>query len=302
MWDDRWRKDAMTLHQSRHHAVRIDSHQHFWDLSRLSYHWMPPGPGVLKRNYLPSDLLPLLTHNGIDMTVAVQAHQSVEETEWLLELSHAHHFIAGIVAWAPLSTPDLPRVLERYCQHPEIVGIRHIAEDEPDDNYFLYEDVIRGLKEVARAGLAYDVLVKPRHLKSIPRLAERVPGLRMVVDHIAKPFIKDHVKEPWASDIAAVARIPGVYCKLSGIVTEADHRRWALDDLRPYVHKVVDLFGFDRLMFGSDWPVCLLAGSYTRVLRSYAAALGPVPDGDRDKVFGLNARDFYRLPVGRDGE
>jgi L-fuconolactonase len=274
----------------------IDSHQHFWDLSRFDYYWMPPGPNVLKRSYLPADMQPLLRHNGVDETVLVQAHQSLAEAGFLQELADANPFIAGVVAWADLTAPDVGRVLERLARHPKVVGIRHIVEDERDDDWLLRPDAVRGLRELARTRLAYDVLVKPRHMKSVPRLAEQVPDLRMVVDHIAKPFIRERRTEPWATDMAAIASIPGVYCKVSGLVTEADHARWTVEDLKPYVHRVVDLFGYERLMFGSDWPVCLLAGSYTRVFRAALAAIGLVSADDRAKFLGRNARAFYRLP------
>jgi len=274
----------------------MDSHQHFWDLSRFDYYWMPPGQNVLRRNYLPSDMLPLLRHNGVDRTVLVQAHQSPGEADFLLELADANPFIAGVVAWADLTAPDVGRVLERLARHPKVVGIRHIVEDEREDDWLLRPHAIRGLRELSRTRLAYDVLVKPRHMPSVPRLAEKVPELRMVVDHIAKPFIRERRTEPWATDMAAIAAIPGVCCKVSGLVTEADHTRWTVEDLKPYVHRVVELFGFDRLMFGSDWPVCLLASSYTRVFRAALEAIGPVSAEERARFLGRNARAFYRLP------
>ncbi len=276
--------------------IIVDSHQHFWDLGRFQYEWMPPGPSVLRRNYMPQDMAPLLRRNGVSRTVLVQAHQSVEEARFLLDLAEANDFIAGVVAWVDLASRDVGRVLDELMRRPKLVGIRHQVESDPDDAWLGREAAIRGLKEVAARGLAYDLLVRPRHLKHVPPLAERVPDLRMVVDHIAKPLIAQQVMEPWASDMAAVAAIPGIYCKVSGMLTEADHRRWRVQDLKPYVAHVVSLFGFDRLMWGSDWPVCLLAATYDQVLHSALEAIGPLSQEDKAKLLGRNALEFYRLP------
>ncbi len=277
-------------------ARTVDSHHHFWDLTRFDYPWMPPGDNVLRRNYLPQDLAPLLRRNGISHTVLVQAHQSVAEARFLLDLAEANDFVAGVVAWVDLASPDVGRVLDRLARRPKLVGIRHLVHDEPDEAWLMREDVIAGLKELARRGLAYDLLLRTRHLKYVPPLVERVPDLRMVVDHIAKPRIADGALEPWATDIAAVADIPGVYCKLSGLVTEADHAGWRVEDLKPFVSHVVDRFGLDRLMFGSDWPVCLLAASsYGRVLRAALDAVGPISAAEKARLMGGAAIEFYRL-------
>ncbi len=279
------------------HADRrtVDSHHHFWDLERFDYEWMPPEPSVLRRNYLPRDLRPVLERNCVGRTVLVQAHASVEEAEFLLALATEADFVAGVVAWVDLTSPDVGVSLDRLSRIGPLVGIRHVVETDPDEAWLSRDASIRGLREVARRGLAYDLLVKPPHLKHVPRLAERVPDLRMVVDHIAKPLIAAGEMEPWASDIAAVAAIPGVYCKVSGMVTEANHSGWTVDDLRPYVAHVVERFGFGRLMWGSDWPVCLLASSYDDVRLAAIDALGPMTAEDRDGVLGRNATDFYRL-------
>ena len=261
----------------------------------FDYEWMPPPPNVLLRSYLPEDLKPLLRATGVDRTIVVQAHKSVAEANFLLDLAEANDFVAGVVAWVDLTKPNVGNVLDELIKRPKLVGIRHQVEDDPDDEWLIRDDSIRGLREVAARGLAYDVLVKPRHLKYVPALAEKIPDLRMVVDHIAKPFIVDSVMEPWATDIAAVAEIPGVYCKLSGMVTEADHATWRVEDLKPYVAHVVDSFGVDRLMWGSDWPVCLLAASYEQVLAAAQEAIGPMSDSDREKLLGGNAKSFYRI-------
>ncbi len=273
----------------------VDSHHHFWDLERFDFEWMPPEPSVLRRSYLPRDPGPVLERNGVERTVVVQAHASVEEAEFLLALATGADFVAGVVAWVDLSSPNVGASLDRLGRMGPLVGIRHVVETDPDEAWLSRDASTRGLREVARRGLAYDLLVRPQHLKHVPRLAERVPELRMVVDHIAKPLIASGEIEPWASDIAAVAAIPGVYCKVSGMVTEADHSGWTVDDLRPYVAHVVERFGFGRLMWGSDWPVCLLASNYEDVRLAAIDSLGPMTNEDRDGVLGRNAAAFYRL-------
>ena len=240
-------------------------------------------------------MAPLLEGVGVSRTVLVQAHQSIEEAHWMLDIVERTDFVAGVVAWADLTSPDLGRDLDSICTRPGLVGIRHQVEEEPDETWLSKPAVIEGLKEVARHDLAYDLLVKGPHIKYVPQLAEKVPDLRMVVDHIAKPPIAAGVTEPWATGIAAVADIPGVYCKLSGLVTEADHERWTVADLKPYVDHVVEQFGFDRLMWGSDWPVCLLAASYDRVFSAAMEAVGDLTPEQRAGLLSKNATDFYRL-------
>lgn len=281
-------------------GVIVDSHHHFWDLGRLDYPWMPPGDRVLTRNYLPSDLAPQLERSGVSATVLVQATHSPEEAGFLLDLAESTDFVAGVVAWVDLTSPDVGETLDELQRRPRLVGVRHQVHDEPDDAWLARSDVVRGLKELARRGLAYDLLLRPQHLKYVPPLVEQVPDLRLVVDHVAKPLIASGTMEPWATDMAAVAAIPDVYCKLSGMVTEADHSDWSVEDLEPYVAHVVDQFGFERLMWGSDWPVCLLAASYDQVLRAAVDAVGPMSDEQRAGLMGRNAVEFYRLPLDQD--
>ncbi len=273
----------------------IDSHHHLWDLGAREYDWMPPPPNVIRRNYMPEDMAPLLERAGVSRTVLVQAHQSLEEAHWMLDIAERTGFVAGVVAWADLASPNLGRNLDSMCARPGLVGIRHPVEMEPDGTWLSRPAVIEGLKEVARRGLAYDLLVKAPHIECVLQLAEKVPNLRMVVDHIAKPPIAAGETEPWAANIAAVAEIPGVYCKLSGLVAEADHERWTAADLKPYVDHVVEQFGIDRLMWGSDWPVCLLAASYDRVLSAAIEAVGDLTPDQRTALLSRNATDFYRL-------
>ncbi len=273
----------------------IDSHHHFWDLSLLDYPWMPPGPSIVRKDYLPDDLRPEIEAVGIGRTVIVQAHQSLDEARFLLDIAKRTDFVAGVVAWVDVQSPTVGDDLDALMDGGALVGIRHQVEDDPDDDWLVAEDTVRGLKEIANRGLAYDMLVRPRHMKHVPTVAERAPELRMVIDHIAKPLIADGIMEPWAADMTAIASIPGVYCKVSGMVTEADHTGWRVEDLRPYVAHVREQFGMDRLMFGSDWPVCLLASSYGRVFDAALEALGAMTDKERDAFLGGNAKRFYRL-------
>ncbi|MCH7740310.1 MAG: amidohydrolase family protein [Chloroflexi bacterium] len=273
----------------------IDSHQHFWDLEKFDYSWMPSGESVLKKNHLPADLKPLMDDVGVDKTVVVQAVQSIEEARWLLDLADENDFVAGVVAWVDLQSPDLGRDLDELQARAKFCGIRHIWHDEPDDDWIVRPDVIRGLRELASRNIPYDLLPRPQHLRYIPQLLAEVPGLRTVIDHIAKPLIAEGVMEPWAAEMAEIASNPSVFCKFSGMVTEADHENWSVDDLRPYAEQVVGMFGYDRLMFGSDWPVSTLASEYQRTFRAYNAALGDLSEADHANVFGGNAERFYGL-------
>ncbi len=275
----------------------VDSHHHFWELSRFHYGWMPPGDSVLKKDYLPDDMRPLLERNGIDKTVLVQAHESLDEANWLLGLADSNDFIAGVVAWVDLVAPNVGHVLDELMKRPKLVGVRHGVEHDPDQSWLTRDASIRGLKELAKRGIRYDALTRPHQLEQVPPLADEIPDLRMVIDHISKPPIASGEVSPWDQDIARVAEIPGVYCKVSGMVTEADHAAWKPDDLKPYVQRVIEVFGLDRLMFGSDWPVCLLASSYDDVVSAALESVGVISAEDRAKLMGGNAIAFYGLDV-----
>ncbi len=274
--------------------MRIDSHQHFWDLGRFHYAWMPPPPSRIHRDFLPENLAPLLDLNRFDGSVLVQANTIVEETRWLLELASANAFIRGVVGWVDLTDPRVGAALDEFQRHPRFKGVRHPVHDEGDVNWLLRPDVISGLREVARRQLPYDLLLRPRHLPLVAKLAELVPDLRMVIDHIAKPPIAAGSMEGWARDMERAAAIPQVWCKLSGMITEAAPN-WVASDLRPYVQFILTLFGPDRLMYGSDWPVCLLAGNFKRALAGFTQALAPVPTPVRNKIMGETACEFYGL-------
>ena len=273
----------------------IDSHQHFWQLGRFDYPWMSSDLGVLYRDYLPADLAPIIARNGITNTVLVQASNSVAESRWLLELADANSFIAGVVGWVDLASVEIDAQLDEVCAHPKFKGVRHLVESEPHDDWLVQPHVLSGLRKLSARGLSYDLLVHTRHLQYVPQVAERCPDLNLVIDHLAKPPIARNEFKDWSEALKSVARIPNIHCKLSGLVTEANWSSWQTNDLRPYVDHAFELFGADRMMFGSDYPVCLLASSYDRVLASFQELLGGLSDSDRDKIFGQNATRFYRL-------
>jgi L-fuconolactonase len=274
--------------------MRIDAHQHFWQIGRFDYAWMPPAPSPLREDHLPDRLAPLLEGNRFDGSVLVQAHTSHDETRWLLDLAAANEFILAVVGWVDLADPRLGHTLDELQQHPKFKGVRHPAQDEPDERWLVRADVIAGLRELARRGLPYDLLLRPRHLPLVPAVADLVPELRMVIDHIAKPRIAERVIDGWAQDIERAAALPQVYCKLSGLITEAGDT-WTAGDLRPYVRHVLRVFGPDRLMFGSDWPVCRLRGGFKQVLAAFTQSIGAQPEEVRERLLGGTAREFYNM-------
>jgi L-fuconolactonase len=272
----------------------VDSHQHFWQVGRFDYPWMSPDLAVLYQDYLPPMLAPILAGNGVAKTVLVQASNSVAESCWLLELASQNAFVAGVVGWVDLrSVHQSP--LEELTKHPKFKGIRHLVESEPADDWLSQPAVTAGLKRLAQRNLSYDLLVHTRHLPHVKAVAEQCPDLRFVIDHMAKPPIARREFRDWANQLRPIAAFKNVYCKLSGLVTEASWSDWKVHDLRPYVDHVLDLFGPERMMFGSDYPVCLLAASYERVLHSFFELLKELNDADRNRIFAQNAIDFYRL-------
>ena len=272
-----------------------DSHQHFWQVGRFDYPWMSSDLGVLYRDYLPDDLASILQRNGVKQTVLVQASNSVAESRWLLDLADANSFIAGIVGWVDLMSVEINAQLDELCAHPKFKGVRHLVESEPHDDWLVRPAVMSGLKKLSARGLSYDLLVHTRHLQYVPQVAESCPDLRLVVDHLAKPSIARNEFKEWSEALKPAARYPNIHCKLSGLVTEANWSSWQTNDLRAYVEYALELFGADRMMFGSDYPVCLLAASYDRVLGSFRELLKELGDDDRDKIFSKNASRFYRL-------
>lgn len=277
----------------------IDSHHHFWQLSRpFDYRWLDaPALAPIRRDYLPEDLAPHLEAMGVERSIFVQTQHNLEENRWVLGLAGRYEFLAGVVGWVDLASPECERQLLEFKGHPKFVGVRHVAQDEPDDDFLVRDDVLRGLAVLERHRVPFDVLIFVRHLRHVPALAGRLPNLPMVIDHLAKPHIREHRLDDWLPDFRAAAAFPNVFCKLSGMITEADWHHWQAHDLRPYVHEALELFGPDRLMFGSDWPVCELAGSYEQVFHGLGDALGPISESERAAIFGATAQRFYNLPT-----
>jgi L-fucono-1,5-lactonase len=277
--------------------MRLDSHQHFWKYNPAHQVWMTDQMAVLRRDYLPPELEPLLKAVGFDGTVAVQARQMIEETEWLLQLADQHDSIRGVVGWVDLGSPALRAQLERYARHPKLVGVRHVVHDEPDDQFMLLPDFRRGIGQLREFDLTYDLLLFPKHLPAAAKLVAEFPEQPFVLDHIAKPAIRERLVSPWKEDLRRLARFPNVCCKLSGMVTEAEWKRWTQADFSPYLDVVLEAFGPERVMIGSDWPVCTLSGDYRstmRIVMDYVERFSPKT---REAILGGNCARFYGIPL-----
>jgi L-fuconolactonase len=280
---------------------RVDAHHHLWDPARRAYPWMDDSCAPIRRRFGPEDLDAAAGPHGVEQTVLVQTVSSVEETEEFLAVAAAAGRVAGVVGWVDLADPEVAATLTALRAGPggeALVGIRHQVHDEPDPDWLIHDQVLDGLAAVAAAGLAYDLLVRERELPAARAAVQRLPALGFVVDHLAKPRIREGVTAPWAGELAAIARFPNVTCKVSGLVTEAAWDAWSPAQLLPYVRHAADVFGPGRLLFGSDWPVCLLAAGYADVVAAADWALdeaGLAPS-EREAVFAANARRVYRLP------
>ncbi len=275
--------------------LRIDSHHHLWEFSALDYSWISESMGVLRHNFLPPDLYKEMTAAGVNSSIAVQARQTLEETHWLLNLAEQNDFIKAVVGWAPLTDPTVCAFLEQLASHPKLRAVRHVIQDEPDDNYILRADFNRGIKELARHKLTYDILIFQRHLPQTIRFVDQHPNQKFVVDHIAKPRVKNSSLSPWREQITELAKRPNVYCKISGLATEADYNHWTEDQLRPYIHTVLDAFTPKRVMFGSDWPVCLLAVSYQRWVAIAEKMLAAFSVVEQQRFWAETATEAYNL-------
>ena len=275
-------------------ARRVDAHQHFWRLDRADYGWLTPAQAPIYRDFEPADLAPLLARAGIDATVLVQAAPTVAETRFLLELAAATPAVAGVVGWAPLDAPNAPDVVAELARAPHLKGLRPMIHDIPDVDWMLGPALAPGLRAIAASDLVFDALVRPPHLPNLRRLLDRHPDLRVVIDHGAKPEIGEGRREPWATHMAGLARDSRAWVKLSGLVTE-DGPGWSVERLRPYVDHLLECFGPDRLIFGSDWPVVTLRASYAEWVAAALALIGGLERDAQDRVLGLNAIACYRL-------
>jgi L-fuconolactonase len=276
--------------------VRIDSHQHFWKYNPSEYGWIKEDMIAIGRDFLPQHLAEEITRAGIDGTIAVQA-AGKGETEWLLELAQQWPFIRGVVGWVPLIEPTAEAAIERLAVNPKLRGLRHVLQDEADPNYMLRADFNAGIRKLRAFGLTYDILIFERHLPQTIEFVDRHPDQIFVVDHIAKPCIRAGEIDPWQSNIRELAKRQNVYCKLSGMVTEADWRTWSVEQLNPYLDVVLEAFGTKRLMFGSDWPVCLLACPYPKWVMLVENALEELSIPEQERIWGGTAIEAYGLKI-----
>ena len=274
---------------------KIDSHQHFWQYSPAEYPWISERMSAIRRDFFPPDLKAELTGSGIDAAISVQASQTIAETRWLLELARENDFLLGVVGWVPLIGSNVADLLGKLAHEPKLVGIRHILHDEPDDFYMLRDDFNRGIRELRLFKLPYDILIFERHLSQTITFVDRHPDQIFIVDHLAKPRAKDLELSPWRENIEALARRPNVYCKLSGLVTEAEWNSWSEAELRPYIEVVLTAFEPRRVMFGSDWPVCLVAASYSQWVETVANAISRLSIPEQERIWSGTAGEVYRI-------
>ena len=276
--------------------MKIDSHQHYWHFNTADYGWMGENMSVIKRDFLPTDLLPELKSIDFDGSVAVQARQSLEETNWLLQLADEHPHIKGVVGWLDLQSEQAEEQIAAFAKHPKAAGVRHVIHDEEDLDFMLRPAFIRGVQLLEKYDLAYDILIFPTHLANTIEFVKQFSDKQtFVIDHIAKPLIKDVIVSPWKEDIVALAKFPNVYCKLSGMVTEADWNTWKPENIRPYLDVIMEAFGPERILIGSDWPVCLVAGKYSEVMQVVIDYISTFSEKEQALMLGENAAKAYRI-------
>jgi L-fuconolactonase len=280
--------------------MRIDAHQHFWRYNADEYGWIDDSMAGLRRDFLPEDLKREMEAAGFDGAVAVQARQTLEETRWLLELAASLPHVLGVVGWVDLRSREVRSQLAEFAGNPKFLGVRHIVQSEPDDRFLSQPDFLRGIAALEEFDLTYDILIYPRHLPVAAEFVKRFPRQRFVLDHVAKPQIKSGSLQPWQLGIRELAQNRNVFCKLSGLVTEADWKNWKYSDFEPYLDVALESFGRDRLMIGSDWPVCTVAGSYSRVMDLVMEYLEKYSPEVRNAVLGENAEQFWKLHQRKD--
>lgn len=274
--------------------MKIDAHQHFWKYNAERDAWIDDTMSVLKRDFQPEELYKALKNCGVDGCLAIQADQSEEETNYLLNLASENEFIKGVVGWVDLRAVNVSERLSHFAQNKKLKGVRHILQAEPD-GFMCSEDFLNGIKLLSAFNLTYDILILPKHLGTALELVRQFPEQPFVLDHLAKPQIKDQIFSPWQEELMALAEMPNVHCKISGLTTEADWHGWKAEDIYPYLDIVFEAFGTERLMYGSDWPVCLLAGGYEKAYELLSEYMKDFSVHDKACVFGLNAQKFYNL-------
>lgn len=275
--------------------MKIDAHHHFWRYDPVEYGWIDEAMRVIRRDFLPEHLRAEIAAAGVDGVVSVQARQNLAETQWLLDFARTHDFIKGIVGWVDLVSPQVGGELERFAANPKLKSIRHVVQGEPDDNFILREDFNRGIRELQRFNLVYDILILERHLPPTIKFVDAHPNQVFVLDHIAKPRIKADAFEPWHKNLRELAQRPNVYCKASGMVTEADFHNWTEPQLQRYFEAALAAFGPQRLMFGSDWPVCLVACGYARWHQLVSDWIRKLSPTEQSRILGGTAMEAYRL-------
>ena len=273
----------------------IDSHQHFWKYNPQKHGWINDEMSKLKRDFLPDHLQKEFATNNVSGCIAVQADQSEEETEFLLALADQNSFIKGVVGWVDLRSEQVEERLSYFAKFPKLVGVRHIVQDEPDNNFMLGGEFKRGVSLLSKYGLTYDILIYPTQMPAARKIVEAFPNQKFVIDHLAKPYIKKSTIEPWKTELKSLAANDNTYCKLSGMVTEADWQNWQYDDFVPFMEAAFEFFGPDRIMFGSDWPVCLLAGDYSEVKNLVEKYISGLSEAEKSKIMGETASTFYGI-------
>ena len=275
----------------------IDSHQHFWKYETDKHSWIDDDMSSIRKDFMPNDLKKVYKTNNIDGCVAIQADETLEETNFLLDLADKNDFIKGVVGWIDLSAKNIEEVLEEYSKYPKLKGFRHVVQGEPDHNFILRPNFIRGIAALKKYDFTYDILVFPHQLGAVLELVKRFPNQKFVIDHIAKPYIKDGFYDGWAALMFEIGKCKNVYCKLSGMVTEADYTTWTPAQIKPYMKLVLFAFGWKRVMFGSDWPVCLVAGNYKNVKELVTGFIANLSSTEQASIMGENAKIFYNIKM-----
>ena len=275
--------------------MTIDSHQHFWKYEPVKHSWIDDEMAVIRKDFMPADLHQVYKEHDMDGCVAVQADQTLEETDFLLQLSHENNFIKGVVGWVDLRDPNVDEVLEKYHRFKKVKGFRHIVQGESDHNFLLRPNFLRGISYLEKYGYTYDILIFPHQLGATLEFVKQFPHQKFVIDHMAKPYIKDSFYDGWAVLMTEIAKQENVFCKLSGMITEADYNAWSSRQIVPYMEVVLGAFGADRVMFGSDWPVCLVAGNYGQVKSLVTDFIADLAASEQDAIMGGNATTFYSL-------